>query len=192
MRTGIRILGPMALLALVAVMVSGCEDTDLTAPIDSAVVIRANPSTMVIDPNTQQPNPNTLQFEAQSTIEALLVNSNGQPLQGVSVFFSTTAFFPVIFGGILDQDVDRVFRLVPRRAGELEQDLQSIPANDFEGIVHPDLCSALARSLLSRFVKLHVPSIRCQPVRFRCSPERMHILLSPVRVANYRERGWLR
>ena len=91
MRTGIRILGPMALLVLVAVMVSGCEDTDLTAPIDGAVVMRANPSTMVIDPNTQQPNPNTLQFEAVSAIEALLVNFDGQPLEGVSVFFSTTA-----------------------------------------------------------------------------------------------------
>ena len=43
----------LALLAAgLALLLAGCEDSGITAPSDGTVVIRANPSTVIIDPSS--------------------------------------------------------------------------------------------------------------------------------------------
>lgn len=91
MNTTVKLVGALLLLAAVAVALVGCEDTPLTAPGDSQVAVFANPSTLVIDPNVQQPDPGTGRFNVQSKLTAQLTSGEGRPLQGVSVSFTSSA-----------------------------------------------------------------------------------------------------
>jgi hypothetical protein len=80
--------------ALVAVL-AGCEDSGLTAPSDGSVIIRANPSTIVIDPSTTvEDPPGSGNFVPQSSgtsqITAQIFNADGKPQEGISVSFTTT------------------------------------------------------------------------------------------------------
>ena len=84
-----------AALAVLALAVA-CEDSALTVPSDGTVVLRANPSTVVIDANQLVEDPpgsgifvpqtkNTTQLSAQA------FDGDGKPLQSVSVLFGTAA-----------------------------------------------------------------------------------------------------
>lgn len=73
-----------------------CTDADLTAPTDGTIVLRANPSTIVIDPNNlveDPPGSGTFvpQTQGSSTLVAQVFDSTGQPLQNIAVLFSTAA-----------------------------------------------------------------------------------------------------
>ena len=74
-----RALSMLGVALLACALATGCEDSALTAPTDGAIVLRVNPSTLVIDPNTQQPDPVTLRFTVQASVEALLVDGAGLP-----------------------------------------------------------------------------------------------------------------
>ena len=90
----------LALLAAgLVLLLAGCEDSGITAPADGSVVIRANPSTVIIDPSsTVEDPPGSGNFVPQtsgtSQITAQIFNADGAPQQGVSVSFTTT-------GGVL-------------------------------------------------------------------------------------------
>ena len=51
MKTAIKILVPVAILVLAAVLLSGCEDSDLTVSSGGTISVTANPGTVRIDPN---------------------------------------------------------------------------------------------------------------------------------------------
>lgn len=81
-------------VALAGVLV-GCEDSGLTAPADGSIIIRANPSTIVIDPSsTVEDPPGSGNFVPQtsgtSQITAQVFDADGKPQQGISVSFTTT------------------------------------------------------------------------------------------------------
>lgn len=82
-------------VALVAALAVGCEDTGLTAPVDGTIVVRANPSTVVIDPNVQVEDPPgsgifVPQSSATTTIRAQVFDADGAPQQGIQVVLSTS------------------------------------------------------------------------------------------------------
>lgn len=81
--------------AAFALVLAGCEDSGLTAPSDGSVIVRANPSTVVIDPSsTVEDPPGSGNFVPQSSgtaqITAQIFDADGKPQQGISVSFSTT------------------------------------------------------------------------------------------------------
>jgi hypothetical protein len=78
-RIGILVLG---LAATVALSMTGCEDSDLTAPTDGLLELTVNPSGLTIDPDAGE-------SEATAQVIAALFNADGKPLQGVAVLFST-------------------------------------------------------------------------------------------------------
>jgi hypothetical protein len=86
----------LALLpAAFALVLAGCEDSGLTAPADGSVIVRANPSTVVIDPSsTVEDPPGSGNFVPQSSgtsqITAQIFDADGKPQQGISVSFTTT------------------------------------------------------------------------------------------------------
>jgi hypothetical protein len=92
MKTGIRTLGPaIFVVVIVAAVLSGCVDNGLVAPSDSSIRVSANPATVVIDPNTQTPDPDTGRFTGTTAIDAIVLDASGFPMQGISVVFRTTA-----------------------------------------------------------------------------------------------------
>lgn len=83
-----------AAVALTALL-AGCEDSGLTAPADGSVIIRANPSTIVIDPSQNVEDPpgsgNVVpQSSGTSQITAQIFNADGKPQGGIAVSFTTT------------------------------------------------------------------------------------------------------
>jgi hypothetical protein len=84
-----KLMSTMVILAFLAALLaaSGCQDSPLTAAKDFSISIIAKPSTVYIDP-TQGVS------QANSTIIATVLDSNGVPQKGISVFFSNT-------GGVL-------------------------------------------------------------------------------------------
>lgn len=82
MRHRMRCAGIVAMLIVAGLMFAGCEDSDLTAPTDGIIDLAVNPSTIVIDPNN---GPD----EATAQVIASAFDNGGQPLQNLSVLFST-------------------------------------------------------------------------------------------------------
>ncbi|HEX6851688.1 MAG TPA: hypothetical protein VF139_09810 [Candidatus Polarisedimenticolaceae bacterium] len=83
------------LVAVFALALAGCEDSGLTAPSDGSVIVRANPSTVVIDPSTTVEDPpgsgNVVpQSSGTSQISAQIFDADGKPQEGISVSFTTT------------------------------------------------------------------------------------------------------
>jgi hypothetical protein len=82
--------GIVALAAWLAVL-TGCEDDVLqTAPAESSLVLTANPGVVIIRPDAPR-DPETNQQFGTSSITVLALDENGFPLEGISVFLSTTA-----------------------------------------------------------------------------------------------------
>lgn len=84
-----------AVLIVLASAVS-CEDSDLTAPNDGTIVLRANPSTVVIDSNLLVEDPPGSgiflpQTKGSTTLIAQVFDADGKPLSNISVLFSTAA-----------------------------------------------------------------------------------------------------
>jgi hypothetical protein len=84
-----------AALALLASAVA-CEDSALTVPSDGTVLLRANPSTVVIDANQIVEDPPGSGIFAPQTknstqLTAQAFNADGKPLQNVTVSFGTGA-----------------------------------------------------------------------------------------------------
>jgi hypothetical protein len=81
-RSGLLLAG-LALLALVALLSSGCEDSAVLAPADGSVIMSANPGTVIIDTSQGE-------FEGVTVISAQFFDAVGFPLPGIDVtFFST-------------------------------------------------------------------------------------------------------
>ena len=83
------------LVAVFALALAGCEDSGLTAPSDGSVIVRANPSTVVIDPSATVEDPpgsgNVVpQSSGTSQISAQIFDADGKPQEGISVSFTTT------------------------------------------------------------------------------------------------------
>ena len=92
MRAGIRaIMAAAAVIGALAIILVGCVDNGVVAPNNSSIVLSANPQTVLIDPNTQTPDPVTGRFTGQTQIDALVLDENGFLLEGVSLVFRTTA-----------------------------------------------------------------------------------------------------
>ena len=92
MKSGIRkILTATAIVVAFALAFVGCVDNGVVAPNGASIVLSANPQTVVIDPNTQTPDPQTGRFTGETQIDALLLDENGFLLEGVSIVFRTTA-----------------------------------------------------------------------------------------------------
>lgn len=81
-----RFRSTLAAFAIVAVAawIVACENSGVTAPSDSALVVTVNPGTVNIDPNANQ-------TQASADLRAELYSSKGSPLQGVPVVFVTQA-----------------------------------------------------------------------------------------------------
>ena len=71
----------VALLAVVAALSTGCEDSPLTAGSDFTMSLVAKPGTVVIDPGQGITS-------AETSIVATVLNADGVPQQGINVFFS--------------------------------------------------------------------------------------------------------
>jgi hypothetical protein len=92
MKTGIRTFGwALVVVAMLTAVVSGCEDNGLVAPTDSTLRVSANPATVVIDPNTQIPDPDTGRYTAETQLDAIVLDPNGFPMEGVSLVFRSSA-----------------------------------------------------------------------------------------------------
>lgn len=86
---------PGAILALL-LLAPACEDSALTVPTDGSVVLRANPSTVVIDANqTVEDPPGSGIFVPQTKnstqLTAQAFEADGKPLQNVTVLIGTQA-----------------------------------------------------------------------------------------------------
>jgi len=73
----------LLIVLLVALAYVGCEDSEVTAPSDAQVFVHADPALIVIDEEAGE-------TEGSTTITAQMFNTNGFPLDGISVSFSTT------------------------------------------------------------------------------------------------------
>ena len=82
-----------AALAATLILVSGCDDADVTAPADGSLVVTVSPSTITIDPNDADAERDTLtgHRKGESTVLARVFDAEGLPLQNVAVIFSATA-----------------------------------------------------------------------------------------------------
>lgn len=70
-----------ATILLVALVLTGCEDSGVTAPSDAQIIVSANPGTVVIDTEAGE-------TEGRTTITAQLFDAEGFPLTGVAVTFT--------------------------------------------------------------------------------------------------------
>jgi hypothetical protein len=84
MKAHTKITTGSVVLLLAVLLMAACEDSDLTTPSDGSIVLNANPQTLVIDPTQGQSS-------GTSDIQATVFDSNGNPLDGVTVTFSTTS-----------------------------------------------------------------------------------------------------
>ncbi len=71
-------------LALLIAAMAACEDSDLLAPSDGQIIMRASPAEVVIDVDAGE-------TEGSTAITAQVFDAEGFPLEGVSVTFSTDA-----------------------------------------------------------------------------------------------------
>ena len=71
-----------AALIAMAGMITGCEDSPLTAGTDFTMTLVADPGTVLIDPEQDI-------TEDTSTVIATVLNADGAPQQGVTVIFTT-------------------------------------------------------------------------------------------------------
>lgn len=85
------ILGLTALV-LAALLVGGCENTELTAPSDGVIVLAANPNNVDFNPDdpNQERDPDTGEMIARSTIIAQIFDADGLPQENVGVVFTTS------------------------------------------------------------------------------------------------------
>jgi hypothetical protein len=95
MKTVIRLVSLFTALGLIGVLLSGCEDTDVTVPSSGAINMNAAPGAIQIDPNSDEPNPDTLRFEKDSTITATVFNERNLPVKGVTVDFEASSGIPM-------------------------------------------------------------------------------------------------
>lgn len=95
MKTAIKILVPVAILVLAAVLLSGCEDSDLTVSSGGTISVTANPGTVRIDPNVDTPDPDTGLFEGTTMITARVFDDQNLPQEGITVSFQSTASTPL-------------------------------------------------------------------------------------------------
>lgn len=83
MRTLKQIARPPLLLAIL-LLAAGCEDNGVIAPSDGQLIMTANPTTVVIDDDAGE-------TEGRTTITAQLFDTNGFPLEGVDITFTTSS-----------------------------------------------------------------------------------------------------
>ena len=95
MKTVIRLVSLFTALGLIGVLLSGCEDTDVTVPSSGIINMNAAPGAIQIDPNSDEPNPDTLRFEKDATITATVFNERNLPVKGVTVDFESSAGIPM-------------------------------------------------------------------------------------------------
>jgi len=76
-------LAALFLGGALALVLAACEDSGLTAPTDGQIVLTANPATVVLDPDQGASS-------GQSTITATVFDSEGRPVQGVTVLFAVS------------------------------------------------------------------------------------------------------
>lgn len=84
MNTGYKVATAVALVALAAALLIGCEDSAVIAPSDGRIIVTASPQTVGLDPDGGIDS-------ATSTIVARVYDGSGYPLQNVGVTFSSTA-----------------------------------------------------------------------------------------------------
>jgi len=84
MRIRVQLAAALTVLLLVAANFVGCESSDITAPMDAQIIVRATPQTVIIDREAGE-------TEGVSVITAQLFDAQGFPLDGIAVSFSTTA-----------------------------------------------------------------------------------------------------
>jgi len=94
MSTVIRVILFVAMVAGVGVLLS-CEDSDVIVPSGGIINMSASPGTVRIDPNTDEPDPDTLRFEATATITAFVFDETNLPQQGVTIDFQSAAETPL-------------------------------------------------------------------------------------------------
>jgi hypothetical protein len=95
MKTVIRLVSLFAVLGLIGVLLSGCEDSDVTVPASGVINMNAAPGAIQIDPNTDPSNPDTLRFEKESVITATVFDDRNLPVQGVTVDFESSSGIPM-------------------------------------------------------------------------------------------------
>lgn len=94
MRTPIHATLAAAALALTAALIVGCEhDMDPLIPSDGTMLLTANPTTIVLDPNDPfaPRDPETGLLMGTSSVFARLFDKTGNPLQGIGVAFTTSS-----------------------------------------------------------------------------------------------------
>jgi hypothetical protein len=84
----------VTLSAVVGVLLS-CEDSEVIVPPDGIITMSASPGTVRIDPNTDEPDPETLRFEADTTVTAFVFNEDNLPQQGVTINFQSNSELPL-------------------------------------------------------------------------------------------------
>ncbi len=77
-----RLFGSLLGMLVLAALLARCESTDLSAPADGTLTVRAIPTTAVIDTPSQR---------ARSTIEARVLDADGVPVESAVVSFSPAA-----------------------------------------------------------------------------------------------------
>lgn len=97
MRYPLRRGWPMAAVVLaVLASATSCEDSDLTAPGDGSLTLKANPSTVVIDSNRLVEDPPgsgifVPQTKGSTTLIAQVFDADGKALSNIAVLFTTAA-----------------------------------------------------------------------------------------------------
>jgi hypothetical protein len=80
--TRYRIVVGLALVGVASVFMSGCEDTEITAPEGSTITLVAQPQSITINQEAGESRGNT-------SLAAQLLGSSGLPQSGVPLFFTT-------------------------------------------------------------------------------------------------------
>lgn len=81
-----KFIASAALIAVLSVLLLGCEDSDVTAPSGSTITLVASPANIFIDQDLGD-------SFGQTTLIAQIVDESGEPVNAVPVFFTTTSGF---------------------------------------------------------------------------------------------------
>jgi len=99
MKTVIRLSSLVAVLVLVSVFLSGCEDTEVTLPSSGVINMNAQPGAIQIDPENDPANPADHErpgrYEKRSVITATVFDERNLPLKGVTVDFDSSSGVPM-------------------------------------------------------------------------------------------------
>jgi hypothetical protein len=96
MKTVIRLVSLVAVLALLGALLSGCEDTDVVLSGSGVISLTATPGAIHFDPETDVVDPDLGIVVKGSLILATVFDDSNRPHKGVTVVFESNSGFPVV------------------------------------------------------------------------------------------------